>query len=306
MTLKKFAFSQIENKRDTLIKTTSNIVSYFVLIGIGFVYLYPILYMISLSIMHSKDLINPIIKWVPTTITLENFKLVYRVLDYSKSLLTTLLISTVCSALQTIVCALTGYALARYSVPAKKVWILILLILFIIPSDVVLVPRYVLFNQYHLIGRMSSMFLPAFIGQGLKSSLFILLFMQSFSSYPRSYDEAARLDGASNIRLFLNVGLPLSIPIIVLTVLFTFIWYWNETSQLNLFLSGAYKTLPLQLEVFNSVFSSMMQSAGRGNRLNEAIQMAATILVISPLVFLYFFVQKGLISSIESAGITGE
>lgn len=285
-----------------------NIVCYFILIGIGFVYLYPIIYMVLMSIMPTNDLINPTIQWIPTALDLEGFKTVYKVLDYGPSFLTTLLLASVASIVQTVACAFAGFALARYPVPLKKFWVFLILITFIVPSDAVMVPRYVLFNEYHLIGTMWSMYLPALLGQGLKASLFVFLFMQNFGSYPKSYDEAAQLDGAGNFRLFFKVALPLAIPIVILSLLFSFIWYWNETSQSELFLNGVYKTLPLQLKSFDSLFSARMSSSfgSTANRLNERLQMAATMLVISPLVLLYFVFQKSMIGSIESAGITGE
>lgn len=296
-----------ENLKNDVKSKFLKFVCYFILIGIGFVYLYPVLYMLLISVMSTSDLINPTIQWIPTKFDFESFGLVYEILDYPKSLATTLLIASVSSIFQTAVCALVGYALARYPIPFKKIWIVILLIVFIIPADVVSVPRFVLFTQYNLVGSLHSMFLPAILGQGLKSPLFILLFMQSFSSYPVSYDEAAQLDGAGNIKLFLKVGLPLAIPIVILSLMFSFIWYWNETAQSGLFLAGNYQTLPLQLQQFDSAFGQAMSSSGGlADRLNERIQMAATLLVISPLILLYFFFQKGMIGNIESAGITGE
>lgn len=298
------ADSRRENRKRRLV----NLLCYFILIGIGFVYLYPILYMLLMSVMPTDDLINPTIRWIPTAVDFKSFGTVAGVLDYGKSLTTTLLLASVCSVLQTVICALVGYALARYPVPGKKLWTLILLLVFVIPADVVAVPRYVLFTEYHLIGSLQSMFLPALLGQGLKSSLFILLFMQSFSSYPKSYDEAAQLDGAGSIRIFFKVAVPLAVPMLILALLFSFIWYWNETAQSGLFLSGSHQTLPLQLEQFDAIYAKTVGTAfgSAANRLNERIQMAATILAISPLVLLYFVVQKGMISSLESAGITGE
>lgn len=293
-----------ENKKRALM----DIICYFILIGIGFVYLYPIIYMVLMSVMPTEDLINPTIKWIPNSIDFESFKTVYKALDYKDSLLITLLIAGVCSIFQTITSALAGYALARFQTPFKKLWIFLLLVVFIIPSDVVSVPRFVLFTRYNMVGSLFSMFLPAFFGQGLKSSLFVLLFMYSFASYPKSYDEAAQLDGAGSLKIFSRVALPLTVPMIILTALFTFIWYWNETAQSGLLLSGSYDTLPLKLEQFDSTYGQMFGTSfgSEANRLNERIQMAATILAISPLALLYFVIKKGMINGIESSGITGE
>ena len=285
-----------------------NLVSAFLLIGIGFVYLYPILYMAVVSVMPTSDLINPTIQWLPTALDFGSFSLVSNIMEYPKTLVNTLLLASVCAAVSTLVCCLVGYALARYPVPRKKLWTFILLLVFIIPADVVAVPRYVLFTQFHLVGSFLSVLLPASFGQGLKSSLCILLFMQSFSSYPKSYDEAAELDGAGHGKIFLRIAVPMAVPVIVLTFLLSFIWYWNETSQTGMYLAGSFQTLPLKLGQFDSLYGSAMATSvgSAANRLNERIQMAATILAIAPLILLYFGFQRSLINSIETAGITGE
>lgn len=283
-------------------------VFYFLLAGFGFVYLYPILYMAVISLMPTQDLINPTIRWIPTRLELSNFRQVWTVLEYPVSLATSAVFSTVCALLQTLSCALMGYALARYPVPLKRLWVFILVLVFIIPANVVTIPRYVLFNNYHLIGSPLSMILPAGLGQGLKSSIFVLIFLQAFSSYPRSFDEAAQLDGAGRLRVFFRIALPMAVPVIVLSLLFSMVWYWNDTAQTGMYAGASLKTLPLQLQSFDAQFGQAypVSFGDEGNRLNERYQMAATILVVAPLVLFYLLVQKQFVKGIESAGVTGE
>lgn len=97
-----------------------NLVSAFLLIGIGFVYLYPILYMAVVSVMPTSDLINPTIQWLPTALDFGSFSLVSNIMEYPKTLVNTLLLASVCAAVSTLVCCLVGYALARYPVPGKN------------------------------------------------------------------------------------------------------------------------------------------------------------------------------------------
>lgn len=281
---------------------------YFLLIDIGFVYLYPLIYMVSVSLMPSSDLVNPTIRWIPTHLDLSNFTQVFETLQYDETLFRTIIMAGVASLLQIVSCSLAGYALARFDVPLRKVWVVILVFTFLIPTSLTLVPQYVLFNSYGLIGSIGSIWIPALFGQGISSSLFVLIFMQSFSSYPKAYDEAAKLDGASQLQVFIKVALPMATPIIILTFLFSFVWYWNETSKSGLYLNGQYLTLPLQLENFNSLFGSAFPSAAGSamNRLNERVQMAATLMVFLPVMILYLFLQKRFIQGIESSGITGE
>jgi multiple sugar transport system permease protein len=202
---------------------------------------------------------------------------------------------------------LAGYALAKYNVSLKKLWIGALIFVFVVPSSLTLVPQYVLFNTYDLIGSEWSVWLPSLFGQGLKSSLFVLVFMQGFN-YPKSYDEAAQLDGAGQIRTFFRIALPMVVPTIILSLLLSFVWYWNETTKSSLYLNGELMTLPLQLSKFNSLFGAAYPSSQGSslNRLNERIQMAATLLTVAPLMLLYLVMQKQFVQGVESSGITGE
>ena len=281
---------------------------YFLLICIGFVFLYPLLYMIVTSLMCEEDLINPTIAWVPTRLDLSNFEMVWSVLDYPKSLGISIVFSVICAVLQTVSCALMGYAMARFRVPFKKLWMVLLIFIFIIPSDVITIPRYILFNELSLIGSPLAMVLPAALGQGLKSSIFVLIFMQAFNSVPKSFDEAAQLDGAGRLRIFFKIALPMAVPSIVLCLLFSIVWYWNETAQTAMLIGGDFQTLPLQLQAFNTLFGASFSTdfGDTANRLNERYQFAATLLTIVPLILFYLVMQKQFVKGIESAGITGE
>lgn len=304
--------SKHKNRREILKRRAQgigiNTILYFLLICIGFVYLYPVLYMVVTSLMSTEDLINPTISWVPTGLDLSNFQMVWSVLDYPTSLGVSVAFSLVCALLQTVSCALMGYALARFRVPCKKLWMALLIVIFIIPTDVITIPRYILFNELKLVGSPLAMALPAALGQGLKSSIFVLIFMQAFNSVPKSFDEAAQLDGAGRLKVFFVVALPMAVPSIVLCLLFSLVWYWNETAQVALMVGGDFQTLPLQLEAFNSLFgASFATSFGdTANRLNERYQFAATLLTILPLLLFYLVMQKQFVKGIESTGITGE
>ena len=289
-------------------KFAFNSVLYFLLICIGFVYIYPLIYMIVTSLMTTEDLINPTIMWVPTKIDFSNFEMVWGVLDYPTSLMTSILFSVICALLQTVCCALMGYALARFEVPLKKFWIVMLIVTFMIPADVIMIPRYILFNSFKMIGSPMSMILPAALGQGLRSSIFVLIFMQAFAAVPKSFDEAAQLDGAGRIRVFFKIALPMAIPSIVLCIIFSLVWYWNETAQTAMLIGSDFQTLPLQLQSFDALFKSSFSTSfgDEANRLNERYQFAATLLTSVPLMLFYLVMQKQFVKGIESAGITGE
>ncbi|HIW72763.1 MAG TPA: carbohydrate ABC transporter permease [Firmicutes bacterium] len=286
----------------------SKLATYVILTGLGFVFVYPILYMLSTSFMDSKDLVDSTVTWVPHQLSLENFIKAGKTLEFWDGLKDSLIMTVLPSVFQTAVLALSGYALGRFPVPFKKVWIALAVFIFLIPEQVTMIPRYLLFNSYGLVGTIWPTYLIAVLGQGIKSSVFLLVYWQFFSSYPKSLDEAAQIDGAGRIRVFLRIALPMAVPAIVVCFLFSFIWTWNNTTQVAQYSMGAATTLPMHLEQFVDKFNKLYSSAqlSTGGALNEAIRLAGTLLTILPLVVLYLILQKQFVESIERTGITGE
>lgn len=284
-------------------------VRYLLLIGIGAVFLYPILYMLSNSFKDVQDLVNPTIEWLPSHLYLGNFGRATYTLRYEVTLPFTVFYVAVAAVAQTVSCAMAGYAFARHEFPLKRLWMVMLVVAFLIPAQVTLVPKYLMFYNYGLTGTLFSTWLPALLGQGVNSSIFVLVFYQFFASYPKSFDEAAQLDGAGRFTVFFKVALPMVVPAIVVSVLFSFVWFWNETYTSSLLLGSEYRTLPMKLESFVAEFTNLYQSASSGDmssRLNESLRMAATLLVIAPLMALYAVLQRHFIEGIEAAGLTGE
>ena len=121
-------------------------------------------------------------------------------------------------------------------------------------------------------------------------------------------DEAAKIDGAGPWKIFFRIALPMAKPALVLTYLFSFIWTWNDTTQIPQYSTGAVTTLPMHLQQFEDTFEKMFSSTGvsAGGALNESIRLAGTLLSILPLILLYVIIQRQFVESIEKTGITGE
>lgn len=281
---------------------------YIVLIGVGFIYLYPILYMVITSFLSPDDLVDPAVTWIPTQIYFGNFIKAYNVLDFLKSFLNSMFLSLGPAILQTLSTAVIGYALGRFEFPLKKVWFIFILATFIIPSQVTMIPRYMMFHNYGFINTPLPSYIPSIFGQGLKSAIFILVFYQFFRSYPKSFDEAAELDGAGKLNVFCRIALPMAVPAIIVSLLFSFVWYWNETSQSGLYFGSVIQTLPMKLRNFAAQYKSMYNpsDANTFSMLNEAISMAGTFLSIAPMLILYAILQKQFTEGVERSGITGE
>lgn len=288
----------------------NHLARYFLLIGIGAVFLYPILFMLVNALKDVQDLVNPTVEWLPTHLYWGNFGRALYTLRYEKTLPFTVFYVAVASLAQTVSCAMAGYAFARHEFPLKRLWMVMLVVAFLIPAQVTLVPKYLMFYNYKLTGTLFSTWLPALLGQGVNSSIFILVFHQFFAGYPKSFDEAAQLDGAGRFTVFFRVAMPMVGPAVVVCVLFSFVWFWNETYTSGLLLGPSYRTLPMKLESFVAEFTSIYQTNSSGTdavtRLNESLRMAATLLVVTPLMVLYGALQRRFIEGIESSGLTGE
>lgn len=281
---------------------------YFLLICIGFVYLEPIFEMISKSLMAAADLVDPAITWLPKNFTPDNFKAAYSTLGLPGSLWNSIWISGLFALAQTIVSATTGFALSRYRFTGKGIWFGMIILGFILPVPLLTVPRIMVFQVasdtigYTLFGTVIPQLLMSALGQGAYSTILILIFYNFFNMIPTSLDEAAMIDGANALKVFYHVAIRLSASTILVVFMFSFVFNWNETYTTNCFLgTSAYPLLPAKL----ASFESDLQSGG-AEGVNEAYQMAATLISIAPLLLLYSLIQKQFIEGIENAGITGE
>jgi multiple sugar transport system permease protein len=262
--------------------------------------------------MSPEDIIDPSVKWIGKSMSLNNLEVASQVLKVGPTLRNTILWSGGLAVLQTLVSALTGYALSRYEFKFKKVWIVMLVLAFIIPVPVTMIPKLMMFTTVQssvgiqLIGTPIPQVLMAALGQGVFSTVLILIFYTSFNMIPKVLDEAAQIDGASSLKIFWFIVVKMSATTILVVFLFSFVWNWNETYTTGTLLRDNIQLLPARLGMFDHEFSSLAAAQGEVYKLNEAYKMAATLISISPLLLLYLFVQKQFIQGIENTGITGE
>jgi multiple sugar transport system permease protein len=299
--------------------TVGKIATYVFLITISYVFLYPIMKMISISFMTSADLVNPEIVWLPKSITVTNYDVAWRVLNGKVSLTNSIKYTSLLALLQTVISALTGFAFARYEFFGKKTLFTILLFSFIIPVPILLITQYNMFNEFYRainwtgIGKglntyQSQIIMSAF-GQGVNSAILILIFVNFFKMIPADLYEAGKIDGANPVQLFWHITIRLSLSTIVVVFLFSFVWNWNETYVTNFLVGDGIELFTNQLGKFDSLFNTRASTspyAGREVQLVESFKMAATVVSIIPLLIIYFVGQKSFVQGIEKTGITGE
>lgn len=291
-------------------KVAVKILLYALLVGIGFVFVYPLIIVFTTSGKDLYDLVNPLVHWIPQNFSFDNYTKAFVVLGGFPTLFTTIAVMLIIAAFQTFTSALVGYGLAKFDFPGKKLVFALIIITFVVPNQVSLLPQYVMFSQFKLLNSIFPVFLPAVFCQGIKNAIFILLFFQFFRMSPKALDEAARVDGAGRFRIFFSINLRLATPAIVIVSIFSFVWNWNETNLADMYFGNNIVTLPLALERFKAAYDNLFPYSIENNqsamRLNEGIEMAGAMLSIIPLILLYVLVERKLVQSIDTSGITGE
>lgn len=283
-------------------------ISYTLLILFGFVYVYPMLYMLGYSLMSPSDVTSPMVNYLPTELYFKNYAEASQVLRFGRTLLQTIYIAVFPAVFQTISCCLAAYGLARFEFKGKKIVFALIILTFIVPTQLTMMPQVLIYSNMKIIDTIWTFVLPAACGQGIKSAVFVLIFYQFFKGIPESVIEAAKIDGAGSFKIFIKLGLSAAKPAILLAMLLSIVWYYNETVLTAIYVGGDITTLPIELGKFESTYKELFGSTGgaTGKSANEAIFMAGTLLSILPLIVFYFFTQKHFTEGIDKAGITGE
>lgn len=294
---------------------------YALLICLSFVLLYPLLYAFSQAFRTQADIYNANVIWIPTAFTWDNFRVLWKGIDYPLLFKNTLLICVGSSLLQTAICAVTGYGFARFRFREKALWMVLLLLTVILPPQIVSIPNFFLYKDFDAFGILSLVqrltgydiqirlldtlgvyFLPALFGQGMRSGLFILIFWQFFRGLPQELEDAVCVDGAGSVKTFLRVMTPNCRAAIVVVFLFSLVWYWNDTYIGNMYMESM-ETVSMRLALINSDITNLGLNL---DRMGQIPYVQAGILVsIFPLLLLYLVCQKVFVESVERAGIVG-
>ncbi|MFC5530576.1 carbohydrate ABC transporter permease [Cohnella yongneupensis] len=284
----------------------AKLILYVLLSIVGYLYLQPLFYMISTMLKPLSDLLDPTVGLIPREVTWHNLSEAIRGLKYKEALGNTALLSVSCSLIQVMICAVTGYALAKLAVPFKGVITALVILTFLLPPQIIVIPLYIIYSKLHILNTIWVFLVPAIFGQGVKSALFILIFRQFFKAQPISLEEAAKLDGASSFRLFFRIMLPLARSACLVVFLFSFIWYWNLYYEPSMFLANDFTPLSIRLDRLEEVLNPSLLGQKNLNDINpttESAKMGAAFLIILPPIIVFMFLQRWFITGIERTGI---
>ncbi|MFD2702097.1 carbohydrate ABC transporter permease [Paenibacillus shunpengii] len=276
---------------------------YVILIDTAYIYLNPIIYMITSMIKDAVDLMDPAVTWVPRVIYFGMLQDAWEMLQYPKALTISLSLSTGIAVFQTFSCAIAGYAFARLDIPLKNFWFFCLLLTFIVPPQLTVLPKLIAASHLGLLESYVPLVLPALFGQGVKGALFVIIYRQFFAKQPKELEEAAMMDGANPLKVFFRVMLPLARPAIVVVFLFSFVWNWNDFYTPSIFLHGM-ENQPLSVGVASITNEINMRAEEIGPSIyDEPMKMAASFLMIMPPLILYIFAQRWFVEGVDRTGL---
>ncbi len=297
------------------------IVRAILLFGLCFLILQPILNKVLISIMREGDLYDPLVVNVPRHVTAINYQLAAMCMDYAKTFGNTLLISLTIALLQIAVCTLVGYGFARFKFPLKGFWFACVLLVIVVPPQTIATSLHLHFRFFDILGifklltgstlNLRSSVVPYYLMSagcmGLKNGLYIFLIRQYFRNIPFDLEEAAYVDGCGTLKTFLRIMLPDAKPILTSCFLFAFVWQWTDGFYSSMFL-GNIKLLSTSLQRLGdqvgTYYKEVLQVQGGASvGYTNCIIATGTLMVITPLLVLYLFAQKGFVESLSSSGI---
>ena len=296
-----------------------------ILIGLSYIILYPLIFSISQAVRTTEDMYDTTIIFIPKHFTLKNFETAWSFLDYPTIFKNTFNVSFWPTILQVCSCALAGYGFARFKFKGKGVFFFLVLLTIIIPPQTIMLPLYTNFRQFdpfyiatamHSFGWIKAPYLvltdslwcfilPALFAAGLKSGLFVFVYRQFFSGFPKELEEAAYIDGCGALKTFLMILVPNTAPAFTTVFLFCITWYWNDYYNVPMFMPN-YDTLPNALA---SMFTNMT-GLGSSYRFMDTIALypilrAGIVLYIAPLLLTFIILQRKFTESIARSGIVG-
>ena len=288
--------------------------------AIGYLVIFPLIYIISNSLKTPEAFKNPLVVWLTTSVSFDSYKLAFQALDYSKSIVSTVVYEIVSALLEVASCAVAAYGLSRFDFKGKKIFMAFLLLMIIVPEQMIVLPNTVSYSDFSFFGITTAVnkifgtnirlnildtvlpfWMPSIFGVGLKSGILIYIYMQFFKGLPKELEEAAWIDGAGPYKTFLSIALPSSSVVIFTVLVFSVIWHWNDYSYAVMYVKENFTTAVKLSDIVTT-----LQGMGYYNSdVANGIILAACFIFIFPVLLLYIAVQNKFIKSIDRVGITG-
>jgi N,N'-diacetylchitobiose transport system permease protein len=253
---------------------------------------FPVFWMVSTALKTGTDINSYAPKWIPTNATLVNFRDSIHTAFFWSSVKNSLIVVGVTVALSLVLAFLAAVALAKFRFTGRKVFILLMIVIQMLPANALIIPLYVVLARYHQTGRLTGVIIT-YMTFVLPFSIWTL--RGFIMGIPRDLEEAAMVDGNTRFGAFVRILLPLVAPGLVATSIFSFITAWNELIFAYTFLKDQDKaTLPIMLQFF----------FGRSGNDWGPIMAASTLLTL-PVIAFFLLVQRRMVSGLVAGAVKG-
>lgn len=317
------------NRNKRIIGAVWPIFRFLILFGLGFVIMYPLLFMVSTAFRPNAEMNDPSIVWIPKSFTLDNLKQTATVMKFDifsgfaakdNTIINTIYLNVISSVLQVLTCSITGYGFARFKFKGRNVLFAIVLLMIIVPPQITTIPLYLQFAYFKLFGIIPlysggeqlslinsglTMYLPALFANGIKAGLFIYIFRQFFRGLPKELEDAAYLDGCGPFETYVKIMVPNAKTSFLTVFLFSIVWYWNDYYVSSSFFTEN-NTVALMLK---NLDSNLQQQLFQGQTVSVRQIIvwleSGCLLSIAPLLIMYIFLQRYFIEGVERSGLTG-
>ena len=267
------------------------LLKHFLLITFGIVMLYPVLWMIVSSLRSNDQIFNDP-GLLLTNPQWENYSNGWTALEhpFGHYMINSAIVVLGAVVGNLVSCSMAAYAFARLQFKGKSTFFAIMLLTIMLPIHVVIVPQYIIFSELGWTNTFIPLILPKLLAT---DAFFVFLMVQFIRGLPRELDEAARLDGCNHAQIFLKIILPLMVPALATTAIFTFIWTWNDFfSQLIYLTDPDMYTVPVALKSFVDATANTSWGA----------LFAMSLVSLLPIFLAFLFGQKFLIRGMATTG----
>lgn len=281
----------MSRRRSTLAVRT---VIYALLFAGACVMLMPLAWMVLTSLKSFDEVLASPPTWLPERLRWQNYREALTTFDFLRYFANSTMLAVVNIAGTLVSCSLAAYAFARLRTRGANLLFAVLLSTTMLPAQVTVIPLFSWFSALGLVNTFAPLMLPAWFGTNVFA---IFLLRQFFIAIPKDYAEAARVDGASELRILFSVYLPLSKPALLTIAVFTFLGSWNDLWGPLLYLHDESKyTLPIALLNFVGL-------AGQARGSPWQLVMAVSTVMMLPVVVIFFLAQRRFIEGIATSGI---
>ena len=271
------------------------VITYGLLTVIGIVMVYPLLWMISASFKTNREIFSSL-SLMPTEILWDGYSKGWQ--SSGQYTFATYFANTFVMVIPTVLLTVASslpvaYGFARFRFKGKGVLFTLVIASLMLPTEVIIIPRYMLFNKLGWLDSYMTFYAPAAVGC---YPFFVFMMVQFLRGLPRDLDESACIDGCGPFQCFIQILLPLLKPALFSAGLFQFLWTWNDFFNTNIYINTVSKfPLSLALRVSIDVTSNIQW--------NQVMSMA--LVSVIPLILLFFAAQKYFVEGIATSGLKG-